>query len=268
MPQSAPVAYPPPSLDARPTCADTVVLVPAFREARGIGPVIEELRGTVDPLILVINRPDGDGTEAAARARGALVVNQPGKGKGDAVRLGLEYVQRHFDGARYIGLIDADCTYPPAAIEPMRAILEQEPKVGMVVASRQNLANNGVPSRTFALGNRILATVHHVLNKVPLEDPLSGLRLVKAELLWDWQPRSRGFDIECELNDYIQNVKGRAIGQVSIPYRPRIGEKKLRVRHGLAILGRMLNMRLRSPSLPVAVSPSVDPVRSRAPVDQ
>lgn len=231
---------------------DTVFLVPAYREARGIGPVIDELRGTMDPAILVINRPDGDATGAQAQAHGATVVEQAGRGKGNAVRLGLEYVREHFDRARYIGLIDADCTYPPSAIGGMRAILEARSDVGMVIARRQNLANDGVPSRAFALGNQLLARVHRVVNRVPVQDPLSGLRLVRAEVVRDWEPRSRGFDIECELNDYVQNVKGFTISEVPVRYRERIGEKKLQLRHGLAILARMLNLRLRPPALPIA----------------
>jgi dolichol-phosphate hexosyltransferase len=242
---------------------DTVVLVPAYREASGIGLVIEELRRAIDPLILVINRPDGDGTEAAARRRGAVVVNQPGKGKGDAVRLGLEYVHEHFEDARYIGLIDADCTYPSAAIPPMRAILDSDPSIGMVVARRQNLANDGVPSRAFAFGNRMLAQVHRLVNQVPMQDPLSGLRLFKAEIVQDWSPKSRGFDIECELNYYVHNVKGFGITEVPVPYRTRVGEKKLKFQDGLRILARMFRLRLEHARAPVPVTAGAAPEKFR-----
>jgi dolichol-phosphate hexosyltransferase len=224
--------------------SDTVVLIPAYREARGIGPVIEEVRGTLDATILVINRPDGDGTGAVARASGATVVEQGGKGKGDAVRLGLEYVRGHFERARFIGMIDADCTYPTFAIDSMRKILDSDPGVGMVVARRENIANDGTASHAFAWGNHMLARVHRVVNRIGLDDPLSGLRLFRAEIVRDWVPNARGFDIECELNDYVHNVKGLGISEVPVLYRERVGQKKLRFRHGFSILFRMIRLRL------------------------
>jgi dolichol-phosphate hexosyltransferase len=224
--------------------SDTVVLIPAYREARGIGPVIEEVRGTFDATILVINRPDGDATGAVARASGVTVLIQNGRGKGDAVRIGLDYVREHLDRARFIGLIDADCTYPSFAMGSMRQILAENPAVGMVVARRENIANNGRASKAFAWGNHVLARVHRSLNRVRLDDPLSGLRLFKAEVVRDWIPRARGFDIECELNDYVRNEKGLTISEVPVVYRERVGQKKLRFRHGLTILMRMLRLRL------------------------
>jgi dolichol-phosphate hexosyltransferase len=231
-------------LRSRSARSDTVVMIPAYREARGIGPVIEEVRGTLDAAILVINRPDGDGTGAVARASGATVVEQGGKGKGDAVRLGLEYVRGHFQRARFIGMIDADCTYPTFAIDSMRKILESNPEVGMVVARRENIANDGTASHAFAWGNHMLAKVHRIVNRVGLDDPLSGLRLFRAETVRDWVPDARGFDIECELNDYVHNVKGLGISEVPVLYRERVGQKKLRFRHGITILMRMVRLRI------------------------
>jgi dolichol-phosphate hexosyltransferase len=243
------------SMPGRP---DTVVLIPAYREARGIGPVIDEVRGALSATILVINRPDGDNTGAVARASGATVVDQNGKGKGDAVRLGLEYVRGHYDRARFIGMIDADCTYPTVAMDSMRKILESNPDVGMVVARRENIANNGTASHAFAWGNHMLARVHRVVNRIVLDDPLSGLRLIRAEIVRDWEPSARGFDIECELNDYVHNVKGLGISEVPVMYRERVGQKKLRFRHGFTILFRMIRLRLRRLRLP-RVTPATAP---------
>jgi dolichol-phosphate hexosyltransferase len=223
---------------------DTVIIVPAYREAGGIPRVVREIQDAINPVVLVVNRPADDGTEAAARRVGAIVVDQPGRGKGDAVRIGLEYVRDHLPRTRFIGLVDADCTYPAYPMNSMRTILETSPSVGMVVGQRDNLKNNGVKSEAFAVGNRMLGSVHRVLNHVPLRDPLSGLRMFRAEAVGDWYPRSHGFDIECELNAYVQNVRGLGITEIPIHYRARVGEKKLRFRHGLQILARMVSLAL------------------------
>jgi hypothetical protein len=43
-----------------------------------------------------------------------------------------------------------------------------------------------------------------ILNGVNLKDPLSGLRVVRTGILKGWKPKSKGFDIEAELNHHIK----------------------------------------------------------------
>lgn len=240
---------PSPSLD------DTVIIVPAYKEAQGIGRVLAEIRGTLNPVVLVINRPAQDGTEDSARREGAIVVEQAGRGKGNAVGIGLEYVRRYLPNTRYVGFVDADYTYPAGPMSSMRAILQGNPRVGMVVGQRENLKNNGAKSQAFAVGNRVLGRFHKVLNHVSMRDPLSGLRMVQVEVIRDWFPKAQGFDIECELNSYVHNDKRLGIAEIRVPYRERIGEKKLRLRDGFSIMARMIRISLRRIHAPMAPSP-------------
>ena len=46
--------------------------------------------------------------------------------------------------------------------------------------------------------NRILAFLHRIINGVDLDDPFTGLRLVRFELLQRWKLKSLGFDVEAE----------------------------------------------------------------------
>jgi hypothetical protein len=62
---------------------------------------------------------------------------------------------------------------------------------------------------------------------------------VRWEILKDWRPKSEGFDVEVELNHYVER-KGYGILEIPIHYRPRLGEKKLKLRHGFIILKRIL----------------------------
>lgn len=230
------------SPDLPPVAEDTVVIVPSYKEARAIGGVIDELRASLNPRVLVVDRPGEDDTGAVARARGAVVVDQSNRGKGSAVRIGLDFVRTHYPETRYVGLVDADMTYPTSPLPEMRAILESDPSVGMVVACRKNLRNNGIKSQVFAAGNRLLAEIHRTVNGIPLKDPLSGLRLIRFDAVDGWTPRARGFDIECELNHRVHNVRHLGISEIPVPYRARVGEKKLGLRHGVTILGRMLSL--------------------------
>jgi dolichol-phosphate mannosyltransferase len=136
--------------------------------------------------------------------------------------------------------IDADFTYPSGYLPEMIRILEENPRVGMVSGNRfKDELNLGELHSILYFGNRLLAFVHNFLNGVELKDPLTGLRVVRWEILRDWKPKSRGFDIEVELNHQVER-KGYGIVEMPIEYRPRLGEKKLRVRHGFTILKRIV----------------------------
>jgi hypothetical protein len=91
----------------------------------------------------------------------------------------------------------------------------------------------------FYFGNRLIAFTHNFFNGVHLQDPLTGLRVVRAEILKDWAVKSKGFDIEVELNHLVER-KGYGIVEIPIGYRERVGEKKLKVKHGVDIIKRIM----------------------------
>jgi dolichol-phosphate mannosyltransferase len=123
----------------------------------------------------------------------------------------------------------------------MVEILEQNSDVGMVIGNRFKGEHNLSKSVTnpFYLGNRLLALAQLVMNGVNLGDPLSGLRIVRSEILEGWKPKSKGFDVEAEMNAIVGR-KGYRIVEIPIDYRDRMGEKKLKLRHGLGIMKRIL----------------------------
>lgn len=137
-------------------------------------------------------------------------------------------------------LTDADYTYPAKYVPRMIEILEKHPKVGMVCGNRFNHHLEVTAMRnTFYLGNRLLACAHSLLNGVDMRDPLTGLRVIRWDVLKNWVPKSKDFDIEVELNHLVER-KGYGIKEIDISYRPRLGQKKLQLKHGVVILKRML----------------------------
>jgi glycosyltransferase involved in cell wall biosynthesis len=216
----------------------TQVLIAALNEEQGIGPTISELKRTLNGLrILVVDGKSTDKTAEIAKALGAIILRQDGIGKGDAILKGL----RHLDWkADYVVLTDADYTYPAKYLPEMIRILEENPEVGMVCGNRFSgyLEKESLNS-VFYIGNRLLAFVHNMLNGIALSDPLTGLRVVRAKVLQGWSVKSKGFDVEVELNHQVER-KGFSIVELPIDYRTRLGEKKLKPRHGATILKRIL----------------------------
>jgi len=214
------------------------VLIAALNEEEGIGQTLSELKKTLDrPALLVVDGNSTDKTVEIARVMGAEVLVQRGRGKGNAIGQAIMHVN---GGVKYAAFIDADFTYPSRYLPEMIRILEENPSVGMVCGNRfEDELNLGKLHDILYFGNRLLAFVHNFLNGVELKDPLTGLRVVRWEIVRDWAPKSKGFDVEVELNHFVEK-KGFGIVEIPIHYRDRLGEKKLKLRHGFTILRRIM----------------------------
>lgn len=215
-----------------------LAIIAALNEEEGIGPTIVELRKYLwKPWILVVDGGSVDRTAEVARNLGADVIFQQGEGKGDAIACAIRRIDVDID---YVVLTDADYTYPAEYVPKMIRILDENPSLGMVSGNRfNNHFHLRAMHNMFYLGNRFLAFTHNMLDGVALHDPLTGLRVVRTEILRNWMPKSKGFDIEVELNHHVER-RGYDAMEIPIFYRPRLGEKKLKLKHGATILRRII----------------------------
>ena len=218
--------------------SSTQVIIAAWNEEEGIGPTVAELIDTLhSPRVLVIDGKSTDRTVEVAKALGADVLLQNGIGKGDAVAMGIANISPKID---YVVLTDADFTYPAKYVPEMIHILEENPQIGMVCGSRFiGYQEKSALSSIYYLGNRLIGFAHNLLNGIELNDPLTGLRVVRAKILRGWIVKSKGFDVEVELNHYVER-SGFDIAEVPIKYRERLGQKKLSVKNSVEILKRIL----------------------------
>jgi dolichol-phosphate hexosyltransferase len=214
------------------------VLIAALNEEEGIGDTISELSENIHAnKILVVDGYSHDRTVEVAKDLGAEIVFQDGKGKGDAIASGLRHIGQD---AKYVVITDADYTYPAKFLPLMIRILDAMPWIGMVIGNRFSKKPEGAAfKRRFSFGNKMLALAHSFLNGVDLQDPLTGLRVVRAEILREWIIKSKGFDIEVELNNHIIE-EGFETFEIPIDYRERLGEKKLKMKDGSTILKRII----------------------------
>ncbi|MFH1279702.1 MAG: glycosyltransferase family 2 protein [Candidatus Eisenbacteria bacterium] len=110
------------------------ILVPAFNEEKTIREVVREAREAMPAAtIVVINDGSRDGTSAAARAEGAVVLDLPcNLGIGAAVQTGYKYALR--SGCRAAVQVDGDGQHVPSEIPKLLASLEEG--ADLVVGSR------------------------------------------------------------------------------------------------------------------------------------
>jgi dolichol-phosphate mannosyltransferase len=217
----------------------TNVFIAALNEEEGIGATLSELSENINAnRILLIDGHSHDRTVDVAKEHGAEIIFQEGKGKGDALAKAVQLMEADVE---YVVITDADFTYPAEHVPEMIQILENNPTVGMVCGNRfsKQTKGNAFQGR-FTFGNKLLSFAHGVLNGINLQDPLTGLRVLRADILRKWPIKSKGFDIEVELNSLVQK-RGYKTVEVPIEYRQRLGEKKLKMKHGLTIFRRIMS---------------------------
>ena len=224
----------------------TVILIATLNEENGIAPTLTEFKETLeDSTYLVVDGGSTDRTVEIAQRLGAEILVQKGRGKGNAIAEGLSSIK---DDPKYVVFTDADLTYPARYVLNMLQILDENPRVGMVTGNRFNHSLTSIAmKKPFHAGNRLVAVAQRILNGVDLDDPLTGLRVMRWEILKDWKPRSTGFDIEAELNHRVERAGYQTV-EIPVQYRARLGEKKLKLRHGLTIFRRIVSESLHSNS--------------------
>jgi len=216
----------------------TNIFIAALNEEEGVGATISELSENINAKrILLIDGHSQDRTVEVAKENGAEIIYQDGKGKGDALAKAIQCMAMDVE---YVVITDADYTYPAEHIPEMIQILENNPNIGMACGNRfsKQTQRNAFQKR-FTFGNKLLAFAHGFFNGIDLQDPLTGLRVIRADILRKWSIKSKGFDIEVELNHQV-GKQGYETIEIPIEYRKRLGEKKLKMKHGATILKRIL----------------------------
>jgi dolichol-phosphate mannosyltransferase len=153
-------------------------IIPARNEARNLTEVIEGVKPFVDE-VLMVDGNSTDGSRELATSLGARVVLDRGKGKGDAVRVGIDTV----DGD-IIVLIDADCSHDPkdipALLEPIIA-----GRADMVIGSRMTGGSHelhGDINRFIRVtGSHIILLAINYRWNVRLTDVQNGFRAIRTD---------------------------------------------------------------------------------------
>ncbi len=154
------------------------VVIPLFNEASVIAGVVGSLREHFENVVCI---DDGstDGSAAAARAAGALIVQHPvNRGQGAALQTGFEYSLMH-ESCDYIVTFDADGQHRIEDAEAMLA-LARGSDVAIVFGSRflDDRTNPGWLKRV------ILKTAVWVTNMstgLHLTDAHNGLRVIRRD---------------------------------------------------------------------------------------
>lgn len=195
------------------------ILVPAYNEENGIGPVLEELKKLDLPgEILVIDDGSLDKTFERAQASGVTVVRHDvNRGYGQALKTGILAAQNEI-----VVITDADGTYPN---EELRNLLSHIHNYDMVVGARTGsfvrIPLVRKPAKKFLnlLANYLAGT------KIP--DLNSGMRAFRKDValkFFDILPSGFSFTTTITL---AMMSNGYRVKYVPINYHQREGKSKI-----------------------------------------
>jgi dolichol-phosphate hexosyltransferase len=221
------------------------VIIPALNEAATIGLVLDEIpyehlsAHGFEARAVVVDNGSTDGTADVVRERGALVLHEPRRGKGNAMRCGFQASR-----ADFVVMLDGDATYPAVHIPEMLELL-----VGgcdVVVGSRlRGTRAPGSISRINVVGNRMLTWLACVLYGRRISDLCTGYWAFRGAVLPELQLSAVGFNLEAELFSEVVR-HGLRLGEIPVHYRRRPTPTKLRaLRDGVRIARMLFRKRFR-----------------------
>lgn len=218
------------------------LVIPALNEQRNLEELLPQLPAGVDELIVVDGRSTDETVAVAQRMRpDAIVLTQPGVGKGDALATGFAAASGAF-----VVMMDADGSNDPREIPAFVAALRH----GAGFAKGSRFVTDGGSADITAvrkLGNRFLRAAVNLLYRTRYTDLCYGFNAFSAEALQSLDVHCEGFEVEALIS--CQMARARVVvHEVPSFEHPRVhGASNLRpVRDGLRVLQIIVRERLRT----------------------
>jgi glycosyltransferase involved in cell wall biosynthesis len=220
--------------------ADTLVFIPAWNEEDNLPAVLEELRGRLPAVeVLVVDDGSTDGTAAAARSSGASVLSFP-ENRGLRAGIAAGYAYAHEHGYAYAGRVDADGQHPVDELARLLTLVREgdaDVAVGSRFATGDGYAEYRYrPSGSRRFGTAVLRRAMRAALGRPFQDATSGMYAVNARAMPVLaEPYESGAP---EVESLLRlRVAGLRVVEVPVNMRDRAsGESKLRGRRAVELV--------------------------------
>jgi len=211
------------------------IILPCLNEAETVAACVSDALSWLQESntpgeVVVVDNGSSDGSAELAAAAGARVITEPRRGKGHAVRRGIEGTS-----GEYIVLADADGTYDLRHLEPLVEPLRNG--YDMVIGNRLRgaMEPGSMPRVHRYLGNPLFSVAISLIAGQRFGDCLSGLRAFRREPWFVMAPQAAGFELESEMCLRAGRHRLR-VAEVPVAYATRQARSKLRgLTHGWAI---------------------------------
>ncbi|HMK48198.1 MAG TPA: S-layer glycoprotein N-glycosyltransferase AglJ [Methanocella sp.] len=190
------------------------IMIPTLNEGKTIGKLVRAFRDLGFQDVLVIDGHSQDNTVAEARAAGARVVVQNGKGKGIAVRQAFNMIDKEITV-----MVDGDGTYLPEEVDLLIGPVYSG-AADHVLGNRFANYGKGAFTRLNLIGNKILNSMFNFAYHARLHDILTGYRAFNKNAVRLLSLNQAGFGIEAEMTVECLK-KDLRMCEVPITYRAR-----------------------------------------------
>jgi glycosyltransferase involved in cell wall biosynthesis len=220
------------------------VIIPVYNEQKTIQEIIRRVAATgLADEILVVDDGSQDGsrdilTELDGKLRCRVIYHSQNKGKGAAVRTGIEQAK-----GEVLLIQDADLEYNPRDYPALLQPIEEG--IAEVVYGSRFLGGARRPILFWNMvANKILTFVTNILYNNILTDMETGYKVFRREVVADMKLHARGFEFEPEFTAKVLKRHAR-IFEVPITFNPREYNegKKIKAKDGFIALWTLLKFR-------------------------
>ena len=218
------------------------VIIPVYNEKNTIGKILDKVLAVpLEKEVILVDDCSKDGSREILknmnRSGVVTVFHDVNKGKGAAIRTGLQYVT-----GDVVVIQDADLEYDPneylKLIEPIKS-----GHADVVYGSRFSGKTEKM-SLSHYLGNKALTIATNVLYGTKLTDMETCYKMVKAPIFKAMKLRANRFDFEPEITAKLLK-NGKRIIEIPISYEGRhwTEGKKITWKDGIAALWSIIKYR-------------------------
>lgn len=189
----------------------TAAIIPAYQDEKHIGEIVRRTRERLDN-VLVVDDGSSDQTGQRAREAGAeVIVHDQNRGKGDAIKTGMEnYFGRE---AVWVILLDSDGQHLPEEIDRFLSAAASSTQPTFLIGNRMNNATTMPFVRRVV--NRYMSGQISRVCKQKIPDTQCGFRMLNRQLIPELLGGGDRFDYETEVL-IVASRKGYRIESVPI----------------------------------------------------
>lgn len=201
------------------------VIIPVYNEADSIAYVIRDIPKDRVRHIIVCNNNSSDDTPDIARRSGAVVVDAPARGYGNACLKGMAYIAGQKTKPDIVVFLDGDYSdFPGQLPEVVAPIIHQN--FDMVIGSRAlGKMEQGAMMPQQIFGNWLATRLIKIFFGYTFTD-LGPFRAIRYDRLLELQmaDKTYGWTVEMQVK---AAKKGFRCKEVAVDYKKRIGESKV-----------------------------------------
>ena len=208
---------------------ELTLLMPCLNEEANIGATIDEAKNYMSKReivaeILVVDNDSTDRSAEIANEHGAIVIKEPHRGYGRALRTGLAAAS-----GEVIIFGDCDSTYDFANLDPIYLPLAED-KVDFMTGDRfGGQMEEGAMNWSHKLGVPFLSWCGRVKFGVKIHDWHCGIRGIRKDALQKLNLQTDGMEFATEMIAEASR-KGLRIGEVSVPLKKAQNQRQEKLR--------------------------------------